>query len=61
VSRQNPLIETWKEKFHRAFKHHPNRDEIMERILSDEPVSTNQIDKWWREADDCADAASERA
>lgn len=57
MSLRNPIIEDWKEKFHRTFKFHPDRDSIMDRLLSDEPISTGQIDKWFREADEFADGA----
>lgn len=57
MSRQNPLIEGWKEKFQRTFEFHPDREAIMNRILSDEPISVGQIDKWFREADEFADGA----
>lgn len=53
------LIEDWKEKFQYTFKFHPNRDVIMDRILSDVPISTSQLDKWFQEADDYAQRAND--
>lgn len=52
----NPLIEDWKAKFDRVFEFHPDREAIMTKILSDEPISLGLVDKWFREADECADA-----
>jgi hypothetical protein len=55
MSRQNPIVETWQEKFNRTFNFHPNRETIMERILGDGPISVSQLDLWFREADEYAD------
>mgnify|MGYP003578825898 CR=1 FL=1 len=55
MSLRIPIVEDWKEKFQHTFKFHPDRDAIMDRILSEEPISVGQLDKWFREADECAD------
>lgn len=60
MSRQNPLIETWQEKFNRTFEFHPDREAIMEKLLGDEPVSISQIDRWFREADEAADYENQK-
>jgi nicotinamide riboside kinase len=60
MSLRNPLIETWQEKFNRTFKFHPEREAIMEQILGDEPISVSQMDRWFREADECADNENQK-
>lgn len=54
------LTEAWTESFNRLFEFHPDREEIMQKILGDDLISKGQMDKWFREADECADAARDQ-
>lgn len=49
-----PLTETWVENFNKLFQFHPDREQIMEKILGDDLISRGQIDKWFHEAEEHA-------
>lgn len=52
-----PLTEIWIENFNKLFEFHPDRENIMTELLSDNLIGRGQIDKWFREAQEHAELA----
>lgn len=49
-----PLADAWIEQFNKLFHFHPDRENIMEEILSDNLISRGQFDKWFYETNEYA-------
>lgn len=50
----------WENGFNLIFEHHPEKEAIMEKILSDDKIPVNQMNNWLDEAKDFADCSKDK-